>query len=173
MKKFIAWLLDPPVFGAPAIIWIRLLTGGVFFWEGLLKFAYPNQGVGRFTKLGFPFPEFTAHFVAVSEILGGLFLLVGLFTRVVALYFVMEMIVAILSTKVSLFLGTSPLPLPPAPPKTGLWAVLHEIRADYAQLLTGIFLLLEGPGPRSLDRFLRARFPLIGQTALGTSAKKE
>jgi uncharacterized membrane protein YphA (DoxX/SURF4 family) len=173
MKKMFAWLLDPPVFGAPAIIWIRLLTGGVFFWEGLLKFAYPNQGVGRFTRLGFPFPEFTAHFVAITEILGGLLLLAGLFTRVVALYFIAEMIVAILSTKISLYLGTSPLPLPPAPPKTGIWAVFHEIRADYAQLLTGVFLLLEGPGPRSLDRYIRARFPLLGQTTLGASVKKE
>jgi len=33
---------------------IRLLAGGVFFWEGMLKFVYANQGVGRFTKLGFP-----------------------------------------------------------------------------------------------------------------------
>jgi uncharacterized membrane protein YphA (DoxX/SURF4 family) len=157
MKKIIAWLLDPPVFGPRAIFFIRLLTGGVFFWEGLLKFVYPNQGVGRFTKLGFPLPELTAHFVAVSEILGGLLLLLGLFTRITALFFILEMIVAILSTKISLYLGTSPLPLPPAPPKTGFWAVLHEIRSDYAQLLTGIFLLLEGPGVFSLDRMRKKR----------------
>ena len=153
MKKAITWLLDPPVYGRRNILWIRLMTGGVFFWEGILKFVYPNQGVGRFTKLGFPFPEFTAHFVALTEITGGLFLLLGLFTRVTALYFILEMIVAILSTKISLYLGTSPLPLPPAPPKVGIWAVLHEIRSDYAQLLTSVFLLLEGAGERSLDRW--------------------
>ena len=33
---------------------LRLMVGGVFFWEGLLKFVYVNQGVGRFTKLGIP-----------------------------------------------------------------------------------------------------------------------
>ncbi|HWB91294.1 MAG TPA: DoxX family protein [Puia sp.] len=158
MKKVISWLLDPPVFGPGAILWIRLITGGVFFWEGLLKFVYPNQGVGRFTKLGFPLPELTAHFVAVSEIIGGLFLLAGLLTRLTALYFIAQMIVAILSTKISVYLGTSPLPLPASPPKTGFWAVLHEIRADYAQLLTSIFLMLEGPGVRSLDRIKRGRF---------------
>ena len=157
MNKTINWLLHPPVYGRPAIIWIRLLTGGVFFWEGLLKFVYPNQGVGRFTKLGFPFPELTAHFVAVTEIMGGLFLLAGLLTRITALYFILEMIVAILSTKISLYLGTSPLPLPPAPPKIGIWAVLHEIRSDYAQLLTCIFLLLEGPGIQSLDRWWKEK----------------
>jgi len=151
MKKIINWFFHPPVTGSSSILIIRLMAGAVFFWEGVLKFVYPNQGVGRFTKLGFPFPEVTAHFVGVAEIIGGLLLLFGLFTRIVAFYFIVEMIVAILSTKISLYLGTSPLPLPPAPPKIGFWAVLHEIRSDYAQILTCLFLLVEGAGRRSLD----------------------
>ena len=61
------------------------------------------------------------------------------------------MIVAILATKVSLFLGTSPLPLPPSPPTVGIWAVLHETRSDYAQLVTCLFLFIVGPGAWSLD----------------------
>jgi putative oxidoreductase len=151
MKKIIDWFVEPPVTGQSTILIIRLLAGAVFFWEGILKFVYANQGVGRFTKLGFPFPETTAHFVASVEILGGLLLIFGLFTRVIAFYFIAQMIVAILTTKVSLYLGTSPLPLPPAPPTIGFWAVLHEIRSDYAQILTCLFLLLEGAGRRSLD----------------------
>src|SRR6266436_3225953 len=149
MKKIIGWFANPPITGTSSILLIRLMTGGVFFWEGLLKFVYPYQGVGRFTKLGFPFPEQTAHFVAIGEILGGLFLLFGLFTRVVAFYFIIQMIVAVLSTKISLYLGTSPLPAPPAPPKMGIWAVLHEIRSDYAQILTSLFLFVEGAGRTS------------------------
>src|SRR5262249_54466888 len=73
--------------------------------------------------------------------------------------FVIEMIVAILSTKVSLYLGASPLPLPPAPPQTGPWAVLHEIRSDYAQILGSAFLLAAGPGPWSVDALLARRRP--------------
>ncbi len=96
-----------------------------------------------------------SHFVATTEISGGLLLLAGLFTRITALWFIGEMTVAILTTKIAVFLGTSPLPLPPALPKTGFWAVLHEIRSDYAQLLCCVFLLLEGPGLRSLDTRLR------------------
>ena|SRR5260221_12846977 len=157
MKKLINWFANPPVNGASAIILLRLMAGGVFFWEGILKFVYVNQGVGRFTKLGFPFPESTAHFVAVAEIIGGLFLLFGIFTRFVAFYFIIEMIVAILATKISVYLGTSPLPLPPAPPKTGFWAVLHEIRSDYAQLLTCVFLFIEGAGKRSIDALLKRK----------------
>jgi uncharacterized membrane protein YphA (DoxX/SURF4 family) len=130
------------------------MAGGVFFWEGILKFVYVNQGVGRFTKLGMPFPHFTAAFVGYLEIVGGLLLLTGLMTRLIAIPFVFEMIVAILSTKISLYLGTSPLPLPPVPPQVGLWAVLHEVRSEYAQILTVIFLLVNGPGKWSLDAVL-------------------
>jgi putative oxidoreductase len=155
MKKIIHWFLNPPISGTSSILIIRLMTGFVFFFEGILKFVYPNQGVGRFTKLGFPFPETTAHFVAICEIAGGLLLLLGLFTRIVAFYFIIEMIVAILSTKISLYLGTSPLPLPPALPKIGIWAVEHESRSDFAQILTSLFLLIEGAGRLSLDFIFR------------------
>jgi putative oxidoreductase len=151
MKKVIHWFLNPPVTGQSTILIIRLMAGTVFFWEGILKFVYVNQGVGRFTKLGFPFPETTAHIIATGEIIGGLLLIFGLFTRITAFYFIVQMIVAVLSTKIDLYFGKSPLPMPPAPPKMGFWAVLHEIRSDYAQILTCLFLLIEGAGRRSLD----------------------
>ena len=78
----------------------------------------------------------------------------GLGTRLIAIPFVIEMLVAMLSTKPALFLGTSPLPLPPAPPQIGMWAVLHEVRSEFAQLMSCLFLLIAGPGPWSLDALL-------------------
>jgi uncharacterized membrane protein YphA (DoxX/SURF4 family) len=154
MNKSISWLMNPPTDGPKSTLLLRLMAGGVFFWEGLLKFVYVNQGIGRFTRLGIPFPHFTATFIGGLEIAGGLLLLAGLTTRLIAIPFVAEMIVAILSTKISLYLGTSPLPLPPAPPQVGFWAVLHEIRSEYAQMLTVIFLIVNGPGKWSLDTVL-------------------
>ena len=151
MKKIFEWLQYPPVTGPSSIIIIRLMAGTVFFFEGILKFVYTNQGVGRFTKLGFAFPAATAHLIAAGEIIGGLLLIFGLFTRFVALYFVIQMIVAVLSTKIGLYLGNSPLPMPAVAPKVGIWAVEHETRSDYAQILTCLFLLVEGAGRRSLD----------------------
>src|SRR6516165_573136 len=154
MKNIMRWLTEPPIDGPASTILIRLMAGGVFFWEGILKFVYVNQGVGRFTKLGMPFPFFTADFVGGLEIVGGLLLMAGFLTRMIAIPFVAEMIVAMLSTKISLYLGTSPLPLPPAPPKIGAWAVLHEIRLEYAQMMVVLYLLINGPGKWSLDALL-------------------
>ena len=148
-----AWqrLMRPPVDGPEATVFLRLMAGGVFLWEGILKFLYPSLGVVRFTKLGFPLPGATADFVAVVEILGGLCFIAGWLTRPVAIAFIIEMIVAMLSTKISLYLGTSPLAKPPSPPDIGLAGVLHDIRSDYAQIMTSIYLLLAGPGRISLD----------------------
>ena len=157
MKNLLSWLMNPPPDGPASTLLLRMMAGGVFLWEGILKFVYVNQGVGRFTKLGMPFPHFTADFVGYLEIVGGLLLLAGLMTRLIAIPFIIEMIVAILSTKISLYLGTSPLPLPPSPPQFGMWAVLHEIRSEYAQLLTTAFLLVNGPGRWSLDALLQRK----------------
>ena len=154
IQKLWTRLLHPPVTGPGATMVIRLMAGGVFFWEGILKFVYVNQGVGRFTKLGIPFPFVTAPFVGWLEIVGGILLMLGLGTRLITIPFIIEMLVAMLSTKPRLFLGTLPLPPPPVPPQVGIWAVLHEIRSEYAQIMSCIFLLISGPGPWSLDAAL-------------------
>ena len=83
MNKFLLWLVNPPTEGPKSTLLLRLMAGGVFFWEGLSKFVYVSQGVGRFTKLGIPFPHFTAVFIGHLEIVGGLWLLTGLMTRLI------------------------------------------------------------------------------------------
>jgi len=157
MNNLSNWLLNPPTDGPRAILLIRVMAGAVFLWEGILKFVYPNQGVGRFTKLGFPAPHFTATADGWLEIIGGILLITGFLTRLIAIPFIIEMVVAMVSTKIPMYLGTSPLPLPPVPPQIGFWAVLHEIRSEYAQLLTCAFLLFAGPGPWSIDALLARR----------------
>ncbi|HYV48492.1 MAG TPA: DoxX family protein [Myxococcaceae bacterium] len=157
LDSLFRFFTQPPTSGPRATFLIRLMAGGVFFWEGILKFVYVNQGVGRFTKLGMPVPEVLAPAVAVLEIAGGVLLMSGLGTRLISIPFIIEMIVAMLSTKIALYYGTSPLPKPPALPQVGIWAVLHEIRSDYAQIASVAFLLAAGPGPWSLDALLRRK----------------
>jgi len=154
MKDQISWLLHPPIDGPRATILIRVMAGTVFLWEGIMKIVFANQGVGRFTKLGFPAPHFTATADAWLEIIGGILIISGLLTRAIAIPFIIEMLVAMASTKIPMYLGTSPLPLPPVPPQVGFWAVLHEIRSEYAQLASCAFLLWAGPGPWSVDAIL-------------------
>ena len=157
MNKMWHWFLYPPDNAPTATFLLRLMAGGVFLWEGILKFVFANQGVGRFTKLGLPAPELTANFIGILEIVGGILIIAGFLTRLIAVPFIIEMIVAMVSTKISMYFGTSPLPLPPVPPQIGLWAVLHEIRSEYAQIMVAIFLLIAGPGRWSLDALLARR----------------
>src|SRR2546430_17291192 len=85
MKNLIDWLLSPPPTGPGAIVLLRLMAGGVFLWEGVLKFVYTNQGVGRFTKIGIPVPHVMATFIGGPGNLRGILFVAGLFSPLVSL----------------------------------------------------------------------------------------
>ena len=153
MKRLWQWLLNPPVDGPAATILIRFLAGGVFLAEGVMKFIFPSLGVKRFLLLGFPMPAFMSSFSGALEIVGGLLLISGFLTRLITIPLIIEMLIATLSTKISLYMGTSPLPLAPVPPQIGFWGVLHEVRSEYAQQMCDLFLLMVGPGVWSADAY--------------------
>ncbi len=126
---------------APAAVFlVRLMVGWVFLSEGIQKFLYPAAlGVGRFEKIGIPDPAFFAPFVGVVEIVCGTLLIVGLLTRLATIPLVIDICVAILTTKL------------PMLAKSGFWAMMHEARTDYCMLLGLVFLLITGAGNLSLD----------------------
>lgn len=129
-----------------ATLLVRLLVGGVFLSEGIQKFLYPAAlGAGRFAKIGIPAPEVMGPFVGVVEIVCGLLLLAGLLTRLAAIPLLIDMIVAIATTKIPLLL------------KSGFWATAHEARTDWCMLLGCVFLILAGSGPISLDARIGGR----------------
>lgn len=142
-----------------ATILIRILVGAVFLSEGIQKFIYPDQlGVGRFIKIGIPFPKVMAPFVGIVEIAGGFCLLVGLLSRFAALALFINISVAILSTKVPILLGHAYWIFSlPSLPKYGFWSMAHEARTDFSMFLGSLFLLVEGAGPWSLDARLVRR----------------
>jgi putative oxidoreductase len=130
---------------AKAILLIRILVGWVFLSEGIQKFLFPDSlGVGRFVKIGIPWPQVMAPFVGVVEIVCGTLLLIGLITRLAAIPLLIDICVALYSTKIVTFA------------KNGLWGTLHEARTDVSMLLGLVFLLIVGGGSLSLDiRFVR------------------
>jgi uncharacterized membrane protein YphA (DoxX/SURF4 family) len=136
------WLFDDR---APRpVLLIRLLVGFVFISEGIQKFLFADTlGVGRFIKIGIPAPELMAPFVGVVEIACGLLVALGLFTRLAAMPLVIDMLVAIASTKI------------PVLAKSGFWAMAHEGRTDVSMLFCCVFLIFVGSGTLSLEAKLR------------------
>jgi putative oxidoreductase len=139
-----------------ATILIRLIVGCVFLSEGAQKFLYPDAlGVGRFMKIGIPYPEVMAPFSATFEIACGALIIIGLLTRLATIPMIINISVAIISTKVPILLahGYWMFNLPKLD-KYGFWAMAHETRTDLAMLLGSIFLLIVGAGSISLDALL-------------------
>jgi uncharacterized membrane protein YphA (DoxX/SURF4 family) len=129
-----------------AILLIRILVGWVFLSEGVQKFLFPDSlGVGRFVKIGIPWPQVMAPFVGVVEIVCGSLLLIGLVTRLATVPLLIDISVALYSTKIVTLA------------KNGFWGTLHEARTDVSMLLGLIFLLLVGAGAWSLDAWLAER----------------
>ena len=122
---------------------IRLMVGSVFLSEGLQKFLFPAVlGAGRFEKIGLPSPEFLGPFVGSFEILCGILILLGLFTRLAAVPLLIIIMVALLTTKIPILLND------------GLWKMMHESRTDWAMFIGSIFLIMKGGGKYSIDRLL-------------------
>jgi uncharacterized membrane protein YphA (DoxX/SURF4 family) len=139
-----------------AVVLIRILVGGVFLAEGIQKFLFPDElGAGRFAKIGIPWPHLTGPFVATVETLCGALLIAGLLTRVAAAILLVNISVALISTKVPILLGHGfgPFSLPKLP-RYGFWSMAHEARTDFAMWLGSLFLVLTGAGKISADALL-------------------
>jgi|SRR5437667_8215699 len=84
----------------PATLLVRLLVGAVFLSEGIQKLLFPDaQGAGRFAMIGIPAPDVVGPFVGRVEIVCGVLLLIGLLTRLAAIPLIIDISVAIVSTK--------------------------------------------------------------------------
>jgi putative oxidoreductase len=139
-----------------AVILIRLVVGGVFLAEGIQKFLFPDDlAAGRFAKIGIPAPQVMGPFVGGVETVCGALVLIGLLTRLAAIPLIIDISVAILSTKIPILLGHGfwHFSLPKAS-SYGFWSMAHEARTDFAMLLGSVFLLIVGAGACSIDAYI-------------------
>ncbi|MQY14700.1 putative membrane protein [Streptomyces sp. RB5] len=149
MTPITGWQAKLTATSAPAATaLIRLYVGAVFLSEGILKFLRPDtQGTGRFDKAGIPAPDFFAPLDGAFEIACGLLILAGLLTRLAAVPMIVNMLGALLITKLPILWGDAPL----FADESGWWDFAHESRTDLAQLCGSLFLLLVGAGTLSVD----------------------
>ena len=133
--------LRGPTEAPRSIVLVRIAVGLIFFTQGILKYIDPNMGVVRFTRIGFPHPYFTAHFVGTFEILCGFLLLLGLWTRLVSIPLLIVITTAIATTKVpELFRANQ-----------GFWYMVSDARTDFAMFCCLVFLISVGGGSWSVD----------------------
>jgi putative oxidoreductase len=121
-----------------ALLAVRVIMGIIFIAHGYQKlFQFGISGVSQFLSgLGFPLPGFFAIILSLVEFLGGIALLLGIFSRWAALLIGIVMIVAILTVKL----------------KTGLIAQEGAgMELDLAILANMIVILVFGPGSISIE----------------------
>jgi putative oxidoreductase len=127
-----------------SLIFIRLAVGLIFLTQGILKFTDPRMGVLRFTRIGFPYPGFTAHLVGTFEIACGVLVLIGWFTRLASMPLLIVILTAIATTKIpELFRADQ-----------GFWFMVSDARTDFAMTMCLLFLISIGAESWSLDAWL-------------------
>jgi len=139
------------------------LALGEEFWQfaqtGLGKLRNQARVVEFFTSLNIPFPALNAHFVSTLEFVGGILLILGLFSRPIALLLTGSMFVAYWTAEHDAF-----------------FAIFSDpdkfYKADaYTFLFAALLILIFGPGRFSLDSLIATRFhPYMRTPRWGTDA---
>jgi putative oxidoreductase len=121
---------------------VRLYWGWQFTQTGWAKLHNIDKLVNFFTNLGIPAPALNAHFVAALEFGGGVLLILGLGSRLIALPLVVNMLVAYITAD-----------------REALFSILSNpdkftAAAPYTFLFASLIVLIFGPGKISADALL-------------------
>ena len=118
---------------------LRVAVATIFIRHGAQKlFVFGFAGVtGAFTHMGAPLPGVTGPFIALLEFFGGIALVIGLLTRLIALGFVCDMLGAILLVQL----------------KSGF----SHYELEFLLLGSSLALVLTGAGEFSVDALLARR----------------
>jgi putative oxidoreductase len=143
MKFLVRYLIDWPRGVASYLTWLgplfaRITVGWVFMLTGWGKLNNLPQITENFISWGIPFPHFLTPLTACIECFGGLFLLLGLLTRISAGALGVTMIVAI---------------------KAARWGDVDSLDSllgldEFEYLALFLWLAIAGSGALSLDHLI-------------------
>jgi putative oxidoreductase len=133
-----------------AILLIRVLVGLFFAISGANKLFSAGSAQTMYETLveaKVPFPHLMTYFVSAVEFVGGSLLTVGFFSSLACVALLVDMLVAILTTKLSTIpKGLSPL----------TWIDDFLYVPEVLYVLFFIWLIFSGPGKFSVDYWLAA-----------------
>jgi putative oxidoreductase len=128
---------------SPLLYVLRFIWGIQLMQAGFGKLLNIQMPIGYFRDLGIPFPVENAWLVSCTETLGGIFLALGLLTRLTAVPLIINFIVAYLTTEQE------------ALKKLAHFDTDKFVAADpYPYLALALIMLAFGPGAISLDYVL-------------------
>jgi putative oxidoreductase len=130
---------------SPFLLAVRLYWGWQFMETGWGKLVDIGNVIDFFTNLGIPAPALNAYFVSALEFGGGVLLILGLGSRLIALPLVIDMIVAYITAD-----------------REALFSIFSNpdkftAAAPYTFLIASLIVLILGPGKISADALLAGR----------------
>ena len=137
------WFLKAANFlQSPLLLAIRLYWGWQFWQAGYGKLTNIAQAIENFTNMGVPAPAFNAHFIGLLEAAGGVLLILGLGSRLIALPLTINMLTAFVIAD-----------------REALHSIFSDpdkfyAAAPYTFLFASLLILVFGPGWLSLDTLI-------------------
>lgn len=115
---------------------LRLTVGIIFIAHGWAKFAAMENTIAFFGQIGLP--AVIAYFVAAVEFLGGIALVIGIYTDLSALLLSIIMVVALVYVKMATL-------------KVGL---MGGYELDLALLAANLAIIFVGPGKHAMKKLM-------------------
>lgn len=142
--------LAPSSLQSVMLLAVRLYWGLQFAQTGWGKLHHLAKIAGFFASLNIPFPGFTAPFVSALELVGGVLLMLGLFSRPLALLLACNMLVAYWTAD-----------------RNAFSAILSDPGKFYAAdpytfLFASVMILIFGAGFLAIDTLVAKRLKAVG-----------
>jgi len=139
---------------SPFLLFVRLYWGWQLLESGWGKLHNLQKVTEFFASLNLPMPAQMAFFISCVEFFGGLFLALGLLSRLTALVLTVNLLMAYITADREALLSFFSDP------------DKFAAAAPYVFLIASLIILIFGPGRFSLDTFLLRRYPPPPKTDL-------